>query len=78
MIIKGIPAYWKITNNKEKQNKSLKCIMLKTEFFNLQRKQWNLCVQNVSAKSVITNKTHWLVRTSNQESEYFIPEANSK
>jgi negative regulator of replication initiation len=49
MIIKGIPAYWKITNNKKKKKtKNLKCIMLKTEF-NLQRK-WNLCVQNISAK----------------------------
>jgi hypothetical protein len=45
MIIKGIPAYWKITNNKRKENKKadLKCIMLK-RIFNLQRKQWNLCV----------------------------------
>jgi hypothetical protein len=44
MIIKGIPAYWKITNNKRRNKKKadLKCIMLKTEFFNLQRKQWNL------------------------------------
>jgi hypothetical protein len=34
MIIKGIPAYWKITNNKKEKNKNnLKCIMLKTEFF---------------------------------------------
>jgi hypothetical protein len=33
MIIKGIPAYWKITNNKREETKKadLKCIMLKTE-----------------------------------------------